>query len=49
MARENASGDGGMEDTDEKLRDSDVRVEQVENTTEVKKERQRKKKHMRKD
>ena len=49
MAGENASGDGGMEDTDEKLRDDDVRVEQVENKTEVKKERQRRKKRTRED
>ena len=27
MAGENASGDSGMEDTDEKLSDDDVRVE----------------------
>ena len=43
MAGQNASGDGGMEDTGEKLRDDDVRVEQVESKTEVKKEKQRKK------
>ena len=49
IAEENASGDGGMEDTDEKLRDSDVKAEQVENKTEVKKEGQRKRKRTRED
>ena len=48
MAGENASGAGGMEDTDDKLRDNDVRMEQVENKTKVK-ERQRRKQRMRED
>ena len=44
MAGKNTSGDSGVEDINKKLRDSDARVEQVENKTEVKNERQRKKK-----
>ena len=31
MAGENANGDGAMEDADDKLRNSDVGVKQVEN------------------
>ena len=47
-AGEDASGDSGVENSDEKLRDSDVRVEQMENKTEVK-ESQSKKKHTKED